>query len=179
MLLDHGDSGDNGPLGEQGGGHGGAGTEGTEGTGIINQVVNADHQYPGSTALLLASHEGHVGAIKLLLKRGADVNKTDDEGTTSMFAAAVNAHSDAAHVLLKAGADARAVLNDGSIALHVTAQEGHLDTVRVLAEVWPTNPLAWRLFLMGGGAASELQDYLAPPANRATRNSLPRRRPAG
>jgi hypothetical protein len=44
----------------------------------------------------------------------------------------------------------------------------------VLAEIWPTNPLAWRMFLMGGGAASELQDYLAPPANRTTRNHLPR-----
>jgi hypothetical protein len=30
------------------------------------------------------------------------------------------------------------------------------------------------MFLMGGGAASELQDYLAPPANRTTRNHLPR-----
>ena len=46
--------------------------------------------------------------------------------------------------------------------------------MRVLAETWPTNPLAWRMFLMGGGAASELQDYLAPPANRTTRNHLPR-----
>ena len=30
------------------------------------------------------------------------------------------------------------------------------------------------MLLMGGGAASELQDYLAPPANRTTRNFLPR-----
>ena len=30
------------------------------------------------------------------------------------------------------------------------------------------------MLLMGGGAASELQDYLVPPANRATRNYLPR-----
>ena len=59
--------------------------------------------------------------------------------------------------------------------LHASACQGHLACVRVLAEVWPTNPLAWRMFLMGGGAASELQDYLAPPANRvATRNYLPR-----
>ena len=27
---------------------------------------------------------------------------------------------------------------------------------------------------MGGGAASQLQDYLVPPANRTTRNFLPR-----
>ena len=58
--------------------------------------------------------------------------------------------------------------------LHASACQGHLACVRVLAEVWPTNPLAWRMFLMGGGAASELQDYLAPPANRTTRNHLPR-----
>ena len=30
------------------------------------------------------------------------------------------------------------------------------------------------MFLMGGGAASQLQDYLVPPANRTTRNFLPR-----
>ena len=56
---------------------------------------------------------------------------------------------------------------------HASACQGRLACVRVLAEVWPTNPLAWRMFLMGGGAANELQDYLASPANRvATRNYI-------
>jgi ankyrin repeat protein len=77
-------------------------------------------------------------------------------------------------VLLKAGVDARVANKEGNTALHAAARNGYLDVVRVLAEVWPTNPLAWRMFLMGGGAASELQDYLAPPANRTTRNHLPR-----
>ena len=44
----------------------------------------------------------------------------------------------------------------------------------MLAERWPVNALAWRMFLLGGGAASEVQEYLAPPANRTTRNHLPR-----
>jgi hypothetical protein len=30
------------------------------------------------------------------------------------------------------------------------------------------------MFLMGGGAASQLQDYLVPPANLTTRDFLPR-----
>ena len=79
------------------------------------------------------------------------------------------------HTLLKAGADA-SVATNGYPALHTAAIRGHLDVIRVLAEIWPTNPLAWRMFLMGGGAASELRDYLAPPAGqeKATRNHLPR-----
>ena len=37
-----------------------------------------------------------------------------------------------------------------------------------------TKPLAWRMFLLGGGARSEHEDYLAPPVDRETRNHLPR-----
>ena len=51
----------------------------------------------------------------------------------------------------------------------------------MVAEIWPNNAVAWRMFLEGGGAACELRDYLVPcsPANRTmcnhlTRNHLPR-----
>ena len=93
---------------------------------------------------------------------------------TPVWVASFKGRADAVHVLLKAGADARVANKEGITALHAAAKCGRLDVVRVLAERWPTNPLAWRMFLMGGGAASELQDYLAPPANRTTRNHLPR-----
>ena len=141
----------------------------------INQVVGEDHEeQPGSTALLLASLEGREETIKVLIKRGADVNKASTCGETPVAAASTGGHADAVHVLLKAGADANAADNEGYTALIGAAEGGCLEVIRVLAEVWPTNPLAWRMFLMGGGAASELQDYLAPPANRTTRNHLPR-----
>ena len=123
---------------------------------------------------------GCVDVIKLLLKNGADVKKSDNNGYSPLHCASVGGNADVVHVLLKAGADALALsafrppMALGSTALHISARHGHLDAVRVLAEVWPTNPLVWRMFLMGGGAASELQDYLAPPANRTTRNHLPR-----
>ena len=145
----------------------------------INQVVGEEHEgQPGATALVLASGQGHVETLKVLIKRGADVNKPNNECETPVYAASGRGHADAVHVLLKAGADANAACNIGYTALHRAAENGYLDAsrdvVRVLAEIWPTNPLAWRMFLMGGGAASELQDYLAPPADRTTRNHLPR-----
>jgi ankyrin repeat protein len=115
-----------------------------------------------------------VAAITLLLGRGADTSKADDDGRTPVYTASESGEAEAVHVLLKAGADANVADNKGDTAIHAAANFCQLDVVRVLAERWPTNPLAWRMFLMGGGAASELQDYLAPPANRTTRNHLPR-----
>jgi ankyrin repeat protein len=143
----------------------------------VNEVNN-----DGETPLHAAAEKGAVAAIKLLLGRGADTSKADNAGKTPVYTASENGKAEAAHVLLKAGADARVANNEGSTALHMlarpqcsdVAERDHLDAVRVLAERWPTNPLAWRMFLMGGGAASELQDYLAPPPNQATRNHLPR-----
>ena len=142
-------------------------------------VNKADND--GQTPLFAASRGGHVAAIKLLLGRGADTSKADDGGETPVYAASKSGKAEAAHVLLKAGADARVANTVGNTAIHAAALCGHLDAlcghldvVRVLAERWPTNPLAWRMFLMGGGAASELQDYLTPPPNRTTRNHLPR-----
>jgi ankyrin repeat protein len=135
----------------------------------VNKADNA-----GETPLNAAARGGHVAAIKLLLGRGADTSKADDDGWTPVYTASRSGEAEAAHVLLKAGADARVATSAGDTALHNAALYGCLDVVRVLAERWPTNPLAWRMFLMGGGAASELQDYLVPPANRTTRNHLPR-----
>ena len=137
--------------------------------GGVNVISNS-----GETTLFAAAEGGQVAAIKLLLGRGADTSKADTGGRTPVFIASARGQSEAVHVLLKAGADANAADNDGSTALHAAARNGYLNVVRVLAERWPINPLAWRMFLMGGGAASELQDYLAPPANRTTRNHLPR-----
>ena len=128
----------------------------------------------GQTPLFAAAERGHVAAIKLLLGRGADMNKANTSGRTPVYVASARRKAEAVHVLLKAGADARVANSNGDTVLHAAARYGGIDVVRVLAEVWPTNPLAWRMFLMGGGAASELQDYLAPPANQATRNHLPR-----
>jgi ankyrin repeat protein len=121
-----------------------------------------------------ASEVGQTAAIKLLLKAGADIHKPTNEGTPPVWVAAQNGHADALHTLLKAGANARTAQWSGQPTLHIAAGTGFLPVVRVLAEIWPLDRRPWKMFLMGGGAASELQDYLSPPANRTTRNFLPR-----
>ena len=152
-------------------GHAAALTLLIENGGNANQANNN-----GCTPVYIASQKGHAAALKLLLKAGADVHQPTNRGTLPVWIAAAQGHTDATHTLLKAGANARTATSSrsGTPALHAAAMRGHLPVVRVLAESWPLDRRPWKMFLMGGGAASELQDYLAPPANRTTRNFLPR-----
>jgi ankyrin repeat protein len=129
----------------------------------------------GATPVYIAAQGGHAACLVLLIKAGADPHAPTVKGTQPVFIAAAAGHADALHVLLKAGADARAATGPtGAYALHIVCQWGHLDALRVLVEPLPLDRRPWYMFLMGGGAASELQDYLVPPANRTTRNFLPR-----
>ena len=43
---------------------------------------------PGQTALLLASHQGHLKLVRFLLKAGADPNAAAKDGATPLIAAA-------------------------------------------------------------------------------------------
>jgi ankyrin repeat protein len=140
-----------------------------ENGGDVNQAMN-----DGSTPLFVASVWGQTAALKLLLRHGANVHKLNNQGVPPVWIAASEGHTDALHTLLKAGANARTAEYDGHPTIHIAAENGHLPVVRVLAEFWPLDRRPWKMFLMGGGAESELQDYLAPPANRSTRNFLPR-----
>jgi ankyrin repeat protein len=136
--------------------------------------VNECSTLASCTALYVASVRGDSDAINCLLEAGADVDKPDDDGTPPAWVAAQSGHADALHVLLKKGAVIDDVVYDGFTALQMAARAGHTAVVRVLAEIWPLDRRPWKMFLMGGGVASELQDYLAPPANHTTRNFLPR-----
>ena len=140
-----------------------------ENGGDANQAKNN-----GCTPVSIASQNGRTAALMLLLENGADIHKADGQGLLPVWIAADKGHTDALHTLLKAGANARKAEWSGQPALHMASQKGHLAVVRVLAEIWPLDRWPWKMFLMGGGAASELQDYLMPPANRTMRNFLPR-----
>ena len=47
---------------------------------------------PGQTALLLASHKGHLKLVRFLLKAGADTNAAAKNGATPLIAVASGGH---------------------------------------------------------------------------------------
>ena len=88
----------------------------------------------GSTPLHLASKQGKVNVIPLLLEYGADVTAQTDDGSTPFHVASQWGHEEVARLLLDCGADATAQTNDGSTPLHLASQWGREEVVLLLLE---------------------------------------------
>jgi uncharacterized protein len=72
----------------------------------------------GLTLLMLASQEGRVEVVRLLLEKGARVNvKEDGYGRTALILASRNGHTDVVKSLLEKGADVNIKQHNGSNAL--------------------------------------------------------------
>ncbi len=72
----------------------------------------------GYSPLIYASRAGQVEAVKLLLRRGADVNRqTTEMRSTALHRAAVAGHAEVVRLLLEAGADVSIRDCDGLTAL--------------------------------------------------------------
>ena len=53
----------------------------------------------GITALMAAAQEGHERVVKLLLQRGAEINKQKSDGFTALILAAIGGHDLLARLL--------------------------------------------------------------------------------
>ena len=80
----------------------------------------------GNLALKLATGDGNVGVVRMLLEAGADVRARDD---SALRCAVENGQVDMAGVLLAAGANVHAEDNE---ALIWAASQGDISMVRVL-----------------------------------------------
>jgi uncharacterized protein len=90
----------------------------------------------GFTPLHLAAFFGQADAVRLLLARGATV---DRNGTgwmtgTALHAAAAGSHASVARMLVEAGADANNRQRHGYTPLHSAAANGDLESVELLLE---------------------------------------------
>lgn len=102
---------------------------------LINHgaIVNAVNQ-SGSTALIQASHFGHVDAARLLLNHHANPDFANVKGTTALMRASQEGHGDITRCLLQAGVEVNRRNHEGMNALMLASQRGHSDIVWLLIQ---------------------------------------------
>uniref|UniRef100_A0A8C6TK55 Ankyrin repeat domain 29 n=1 Tax=Neogobius melanostomus TaxID=47308 RepID=A0A8C6TK55_9GOBI len=86
----------------------------------------------GTTALMVASYNGHYDCVKELIMQGADINYQRETGSTALFFAAQQGHHDVCKLLFEFGASTDCQTKDGGTALTVASQYGHSKVVDVL-----------------------------------------------
>jgi hypothetical protein len=85
----------------------------------------------GPTALMLASHSGHLEVVRLLLAReGVEVNKSAADGAAALLFASQNGHVEVMRLLLASEVNMSAA--GGATALLLASQKGHVKVVRLL-----------------------------------------------
>jgi ankyrin repeat protein len=82
--------------------------------------------------LLIASQKGRLGVVRVLLERGADINKAHNHGETPLYVASRNGHLNVVRVLLAGGADINKADNRGVTPLAIASSSGRVNVVKLL-----------------------------------------------
>lgn len=91
-----------------------------------------DEKFKNLTALIISSHEGHIGVVRVLLKAGADKDITDEKGNTALMAALMKNRESVALLLVEEGANIHLVNRNAQSALHFAASTSSNLTLREL-----------------------------------------------
>jgi ankyrin repeat protein len=112
--------------------------EGDEGTvlrlvdadpALLERVVDMRHR-----PLAMAAWNGHLGVVRLLIERGANVNATGARGRRALTYAAQRGHAEVVALLLREGANANFIRYNGATPLMLACTNGHLGVVKVLVQ---------------------------------------------
>lgn len=82
--------------------------------------------------LISASRNGNLEAVRLLLKKGVDVNATNILGFSALEVASSNGHLRVVRLLLDEGAEINAKSSMGTTPLIGASYNGHLEVVKLL-----------------------------------------------
>ncbi|XP_056613035.1 ankyrin repeat and protein kinase domain-containing protein 1 [Triplophysa dalaica] len=97
----------------------------------LNGVDEQEGQ-SGRTALHLACLYGYLKIVELLVSKGADVNKTDNQQSTSLHLAADEGHYRVVRLLTQSGADVNAQDERSYSPLHYGATKGYMSICKYL-----------------------------------------------
>ncbi len=96
-----------------------------------NADINAKNEW-GSTALIVASCQGHTAVVQQLIAAGADINAKNEWSNTALIEASYYDRRAVVQQLIAAGADVNAKNNDGYTALMRASRNGHTAVVQQL-----------------------------------------------
>ena len=90
--------------------------------------------------LKMAVLAGVPTAVRLHIRRGDDINATDDKGRSALILAASRGHTETCRVLLEAGADPRILDNDDNDALSLAKGAGRIELALLLSQYLSAEP---------------------------------------
>ena len=106
----------------------------------------------GSTALMIAVQLGHIGAVKLLLRRGANVNHVKKKDlSTPLDMATSFGHPTIAKILIDAGANLDHAEEDGWTPLFISVTRGYARCAQLLIDAGASIDKASTDHRHGGG----------------------------
>ena len=80
----------------------------------------------------MASQEGQVEVVRLLIDAGALINQANNDGATPLFIASAKGQVEVIRVLIDAGALINQAMNNGVTPIWVASHNGHMAIVRYL-----------------------------------------------
>ena len=100
----------------------------THGAAVDGRHVTAAN-WRGRTALMVAAHNGRLGAITALLAQSADANAVDTAGWTALHCAAAGGHAEVCRAPCRAGADTARGNDAGLTASQLAETYGFADVL--------------------------------------------------
>jgi len=104
---------------------------------LVNECLNrgavlTSNALTSNSIFLLATEQGHLAFIKVLLAQGLDVNTKRADGSTALILAIQKGYHEIVDVLLENNADVTAKLANGNNALVFAIEKGDLKLVEML-----------------------------------------------